>query len=273
MVVFPNAKINIGLFVTGKRPDGYHNLESIFYPIALKDMVEIIPNPDTPATNLTVTYSGIPVPGDPTDNLCSKAINLIRQDFPELPPLCLHLHKHIPMGAGMGGGSADAAFCLQLVNHRFDLNLSADDLLAYALQIGSDCGFFLYNQPCFVTGRGEKLLPIPLDLSGYRLLIVHPGIHIPTGWAFAQLKPRPAPFPIQQKISIPVSEWKHWMLNDFEIPVFQAYPEIAGIKEKLYQLGAHFASMSGSGSTVYGLFPATDLPATDFPDHYFCKWV
>ncbi|MBS1974604.1 MAG: 4-(cytidine 5'-diphospho)-2-C-methyl-D-erythritol kinase, partial [Bacteroidetes bacterium] len=186
MISFPNGKINLGLQVTGIRTDGYHQIETIFYPIGLKEIIEIIPS-----ENFQFTVSGLQIEGTAGENLCARAYHILKNDFPSLPAIHLWLHKRIPMGAGLGGGSADGAFTLQLLNDNFQLNLSTNQLIGYASQLGSDCPFFILNKPCYATGRGELLNPIELDLSGYCFVIVYPNVHISTGWAFSQLNPMP----------------------------------------------------------------------------------
>jgi len=250
MVIFPNCKINLGLHITGKRPDGFHELETVFYPVLLKDILELVTT-----TDLQFDSTGLPIPGNPDNNLCLKAYHLLKQDFPELPPVHMHLHKIIPMGAGLGGGSADGAFALRLLNDKYFLGLSPTQLMKYALQLGSDCPFFILNQPCYATGRGEHLNPIKLDLSGYRFVIVHPGIHINTKWAFEQIQPGLPPRSIKEIIQLPIQEWKYHLSNDFESPIKQQYPQIESIKLALYKDGAIYASMSGSGSAVFGIYP------------------
>ena len=272
MVAFPNAKINIGLNIVGKRHDGYHNLQTIFYLIAFNDVLEIIEHKGEEAQPLFAA-TGIAVPGDSASNLCVKAYGLLKKDFPQLPSANIHLHKCIPMGAGMGGGSADAAFTLTLLSKKFSLNIPAAQLQDYALQLGSDCPFFLINKPCLATGRGEVLQTLSIDLSAYKILIVHPGIHISTALAFTQVTLAENQKDLAKLIAAPVVEWRNEITNDFEKPVFYAYPEIADIKNKLYSHGAIYASMSGSGSTVYGIFPGGDAPPVSFPAHYFQKWV
>ncbi|MEO5893235.1 MAG: 4-(cytidine 5'-diphospho)-2-C-methyl-D-erythritol kinase [Ferruginibacter sp.] len=277
MIVFPNCKINLGLIITGKRSDGYHDIASIFYPVPLHDALEIIHSTTLPQPPLPVfTHSGIDIDGAETDNLCIKTWHLLKKDFPRLPSVQVHLHKAVPIGAGLGGGSADAAFTLTALNSKYMLNLSDEQLLSYALQLGSDCPFFILNKPCLATGRGELLQPVDLSLSGYRLVLVNPGIHINTKWAFSQLqiaaagKNVPAPDDLLKKtISVPVSQWKDILKNDFENPVMEKYPEIGVIKDTLYGEGALFASMSGSGSTVYGIFDQCAPTVSDFPQHYF----
>ena len=250
MIQFPNCKINLGLSILAKRADGYHELETVFYPIAVSDALEILP-----AANLTMTQSGIAVPGDPAQNLCLKAYHLLKKDFPTLPAVQMHLHKNIPMGAGLGGGSSDGTAALMILNQQFTLGLNDQQLIAYASQLGSDCPFFVYNKACHATGRGEVLTPIQLDLSNYQFLLVHPGVHIATAWAFQQLNPHIKSESIQAIIEKPITDWKNYLINDFEAPVFKAEPTLSVIKDQLYQLGAIYASMSGSGSSLFGIFP------------------
>ena len=250
MIQFPNCKINLGLSILAKRADGYHELETVFYPIAVSDALEILP-----AANLTMTQTGIAVPGDPAQNLCLKAYHLLKKDFPALPAVQMHLHKNIPMGAGLGGGSSDGTSTLFILNQQFSLGLNDQQLIDYASQLGSDCPFFVYNKACHATGRGEILTPIHLDLSNYQFLLVHPGVHIATAWAFQQLNPHTKSESIQAIIEKPITDWKNYLINDFEAPVFKAEPKLLVIKDQLYQLGAIYASMSGSGSSLFGIFP------------------
>jgi len=271
MIVFPNCKINLGLHITGKRADGYHNLQTIFYPVLLQDILEILPTPA--ATETTFTPTGLPIAGDRDSNLCLKAYNLLKQDFPILPFVQIHLHKTIPMGAGLGGGSADGAFTLVLLNKKFDLKLSQQQLIDYALQLGSDCPFFIINKPSYAEGRGELLQPVELNLSAYNLVIVNPGIHVNTGWAFAQLQPATPAKSLQEIIQQPITTWKDELLNNFEAPVAKAHPAIADIKTQLYQQGAVYASMTGSGSTVFGLFEKGNTPSFQFPKDYLLKII
>ena len=185
MIVFPNCKINLGLHILGKREDGFHNLETVFYPLLFRDALELIPATNN-TTEIEFTGSGLAVDGNVSDNLCVKAYYLLKKNFPQLPLVKIHLHKAIPMGAGLGGGSADAAFMLKLLNEKFNLNISTPQLLNYALELGSDCPFFIINKPCIATGRGEILEEIEVDLSAYKIVLINPGIHINTGWAFSQ---------------------------------------------------------------------------------------
>ncbi len=258
MISFPNCKINLGLNIIGKRADGYHDLETVFYPLQLTDALEII---RTDATDLSTQFtpifstSGLPIPGDQSNNLCIKAYQLLKKNFPALAPIKIHLHKAIPMGAGLGGGSADASFTLQLLNKKFNLNLSEKRQIEYAAELGSDCPFFVINQPSFAKGRGEILNPLSLNLSAFTFVLVHPEIHISTKWAFEQIKPFQQNPSIQEIIETPIHNWKYTLFNDFEAPIAAAYPEINAIKNKLYEIGAVYASMSGSGSTVFGIYP------------------
>ena len=272
MVLFPNCKINIGLRIVDKRADGFHNIETIFYPVALKDAVEI--TQDASKTKaVTWSQTGLNIPGTLTDNLCIKAYQLLKKDFAQLPDIKMHLHKAIPMGAGLGGGSSDAAFILKLLNSKFDLQLPVEQLMEYALQLGSDCPFFILNKPCYGTGRGEILEEIPLDLSAYKILLVNPGIHIDTGWAFSNIRPAKQENNLKDLIARPVETWQQHICNDFEKAVFEAEPGIAEIKTSLLSNGALYASMSGSGSTVFGIFEKSAKPVFKFPAHYFSKWV
>ncbi len=271
MVIFPNAKINIGLQVTAKRADGYHNIETVFYPILLKDALEIIPSKQDAAFSFSA--SGLSIQGNPKDNLCAQAYHLLKKDFPKLPNIQMHLHKAIPTGAGLGGGSADGAFTLQLLQQQFGLDLSTEQLMQYALALGSDCPFFILNTPCYATGRGEKLKEVTCDLSDYNLLIVNPGIHINTRSAFEQITPSPAHINLQEAIQLPVADWRHSIRNDFEQYVFKAFPVVQAISQQLYDAGASFASMSGTGSTVFSLFRKENPPTLSFPESYFQKWV
>ena len=268
MVAFPNCKINLGLNIIDKRKDGYHNLETIFYPLNFSDALEIIFTP----YDSEFTVTGLPVSND-QNNLCIKAYDLIKKDFPKLPFIKLHLHKVIPIGAGLGGGSADAAFTLQILNEKFLLGLSDEQLKNYALQIGSDCPFFLFNKPSFATGRGEHLELVSLDLSEYKIMLVNPNIHIDTSWAFSNIEPVKPKRSLKEIIIQPIKTWKQQLINDFEAPVSKIYPEIKRIKDILYERGAVYASLSGSGSTVYGIFNNTVSINAEFPTEYFARVI
>ncbi|WP_421763029.1 4-(cytidine 5'-diphospho)-2-C-methyl-D-erythritol kinase [Ekhidna sp.] len=248
MITFPNAKINLGLNIVSKREDGYHNIESCFYPIPWYDSLEVIE-----AASFGFYSYGLDIPGDSNSNLCIKAYELIRADH-DIPLVEIHLLKNIPMGAGLGGGSADGAFTLKMLNNLFELGLSHSQLEAYALQLGSDCPFFIKNQPALAKGRGEQLEPIALELSGYYLAIHNPGIHVSTQEAYARVKPQIPPTPIADLIHTTKNEWKEVLFNDFEASIFPNHPEIEQLKKEMYEAGASYASMTGSGSTVYGLF-------------------
>lgn len=275
MVVFPNCKINLGLHVVRKRADGYHDLETIFYPLPLRDALEIVNRQSTignrqlsDSSAVSLNISGLTVQGNTQDNLCIKAYNLLKKDHPQLGDVDIYLHKAIPMGAGLGGGSADGAFALQLLNDKFQLKISQEKLLDYSLQLGSDCPFFIINKPCFASGRGELLQPIQLDLSQYNFVVVHPGVHINTGWAFSQLNPAPSQQPLQDIIQQPIDTWRTVLKNDFEAPVCKHHPEMQAIKDKLYNAGALYASMTGSGSCFFGIFAKNELPTLQWPSSY-----
>jgi 4-diphosphocytidyl-2-C-methyl-D-erythritol kinase len=272
MLAFPNCKINLGLHILDKREDGFHNLETIFYPVPFRDALEVISSSGS-TTEIEFTGTGLAVDGITEDNLCIKAYHLLKKYFPDLPSVKIHLHKALPIGAGLGGGSADAAFMLKMLNEKFKLNLSTPQLLNYALQLGSDCPFFLINKPCFATGRGEVLEEIAVDLSSYKIIFVNPGIHINTGWAFSNITPGLPSNSIKEIIQQPVSSWKAALKNDFENPVFAAHPAIKAIKETLYKQGAIYAAMSGSGSTVFGIFSSAIDLAGQFPAGYFAKMI
>ena len=270
MISFPNAKLNLGLRILRKREDGYHDLETIFYPIALKDALEILPS-----TDLSIEVTGLVVNGDKDDNLCMKAYRLLKKNHTHLPPVSIHLHKTIPMGAGLGGGSADAAFTLRLLNEKFELGLSTEHLIKYALELGSDCPFFIINQPCLAKGRGEDLQKIELDLSGYNFVLVNPGIHIDTGWAFSsiQVKPLKETFNLDEIVQKPAEQWKDYLRNEFEETVSATHPIITEIKHILYEKGAVYASMTGSGSTVFGIFSHPVDAQHWFPASFYVKQV
>lgn len=262
MLLFPNCKINLGLNIIRKREDGYHDIETVFYPVGLKDALEGIKSGvSSLETGIDFNTSGLSVAGKMNDNLCVKAYKLLQEDFPSLPSVQLHLLKAIPMGAGLGGGSADGAFTLLLLDRLGNLNLSQEQLLQYALQLGSDCPFFILNKPCIATGRGELMQEIRLDLSAYQFVIINPGIHASTASAFSQITPAKPNRSIADIIQLPVPQWKELLVNDFERSVSNTHPMIATIKQELYNKGAVYASMTGSGSTVFGLFEKGDIPS------------
>jgi 4-diphosphocytidyl-2-C-methyl-D-erythritol kinase len=259
MIGFPHAKINLGLFVISKRPDGYHNLETVFYSVLLRDALEIVPSDQH-----LFFQTGLGIPGKQADNLVLRACRLLEKHYPQIKPLEIHLHKAIPPGAGLGGGSSDAAEIIRLLNSFYSLKISSHDLLKYASEIGSDCSFFMQSNPCFATGRGEILEPLPLDLSSYSMLLVHPKTHIDTAWAFSKIKPGLPKYNLKQSISKPLKDWTNTIFNDFEIPVFEAHPHMRIIKDRLYEAGAVYASMTGSGSTIFGIFEKSAVPEISF---------
>lgn len=254
MICFPNAKINLGLYVTGKLDNGYHSIESCLYPIPINDALEAVA-----AKKSTLTFSGQAIPGNEKDNLIFKAYKLLKKDY-HLPELNIHLHKNIPMGAGLGGGSADGAFMLSLLNEHFQLFLDDSILEGYAAQLGSDCPFFISNTASIATGTGTDLEPIDLDLSGLWLALINPGIHISTQKAYAGVTPKPNEHDLRHLlIQKDFKLWREHLKNDFESSVFQMHPQIGDIKNEMYTNGAVYVSMSGSGSSVFGLF--TDQPS------------
>ena len=269
MIAFPNIKINRGLSITEKRPDGYHNLETVFYPVALEDALEIRTSPNADR-KFTLHQHGMEIAGNPEDNLVVKAYLLMDKEF-HLPPIEIHLYKHIPSGAGLGGGSSDAAFMLKLLNEHYNLQLSDNQLEDYAATLGADCAFFIKNTPTYAEGIGNIFSPIELSLKGYRIMIVKPDVFVSTREAFANIRPHRPEYPVREVIRRPVAEWKDTLINDFEASVFPQYPVIGEIKEELYHQGAIYASMSGSGSSVFGLFAAdTTLPEIDWGTNAFC---
>ncbi len=248
MIAFPNAKINIGLNVVSKRSDGYHNLETVFYPVRLSDALEIVPS-----GKFGYSASGLEIDGDPENNLVVKAFRLLEHDF-DISPVKIHLHKIIPFGAGLGGGSSDGAFALKMLNNYFSLDLDNQTLRMYAARLGADSPFFIDNQPAFASGIGDQLEPIDIDLSAYQIVIVKPDFSVSTVEAYRNIAPHKPEFNLKKIVGLPVENWKDAVKNDFEESVFPYYPKIREIKEKLYELGASYASMSGSGSAVFGIF-------------------
>jgi 4-diphosphocytidyl-2-C-methyl-D-erythritol kinase len=251
MIIFPNAKINIGLNITARRTDGYHNLETVFYPIKIHDALEIIT-----ADELHFEASGLGIPGRVEDNLCLKGYHLIKKDH-DITPVNIHLHKHIPIGAGLGGGSADAAFFIKLLNRHFKLQLSVEQQTDYARQLGSDCAFFIENKPVFAYEKGDRFESISIDLTKYSIALVMPPAHVSTSEAFRGIKPMPVNRSLKELITLPVEDWKNYIRNDFEESIFRSQPLIRGIKADLYASGAIYASMSGSGASVFGIFEKT----------------
>lgn len=248
MIAFPNAKINLGLKVVEKRPDGFHNIETIFIPIGLRDIIEIIP-----ADTTTISFSGLVVDASPNDNLCMKAFSLFQKEV-GCGEVSIHLHKVIPFGAGLGGGSSDAAFILKFLANRFSPNLSDRKLKEMAAKLGSDCPFFIDNRPSLAHGRGELLQPVAVPLKGCYLALVNPGLHVSTKDAYAGVTPKKPEVSLSDLIKMPVEQWQDRITNDFEQSVFQIHPAIEAIKAEFLSMGAFYASMSGSGSSVFGLF-------------------
>ncbi len=265
MIQFPNAKINIGLNVVSKRPDGYHNLETVFYPIPLSDALELIVNNELDH-DYQLFNTGITVDAPSDQNICVKALEILKEDH-TIPPIEIHLHKTTPFGAGLGGGSSDAAFMLSMLNTLFELNISSDELKKKAIQLGADVPFFIDNKPKYATGIGDILQPINLNLSDYYLFLVKPPIHVSTPEAYAGISPKPSERLLPNDLKLPVDQWKNIVKNDFETSVFKKYPEIEEIKSELYNQGAAYAAMSGSGSTVFGLFK--EKPAILVDPSYF----
>jgi len=247
MIVYPNAKINIGLNVLNKREDGYHELSSVFYPVSeLYDILEIITSDD-----FSFSSSGIAIPGD--NNICTKAFDLLKADY-DVENVKIHLHKMIPIGAGLGGGSADGAFVLKALNELFELNLTNNQLEKYALELGADCPFFIENTPKYVTGIGEQMIAIDLDLSDYEIKFIFPELHISTSEAYGGVIPKKDEANLLDLISKPIANWKEELRNDFEVSAFKKHPELSKMKANLYADGAIFSSMTGSGSVLYGVF-------------------
>ena len=247
MIVYPNSKINIGLNVLEKRADSFHELSSVLYPVKdLYDILEILSSDE-----FIFSSSGIEIPGE--DNICEKAWKLLYDDF-GIGNVKLHLHKLIPVGAGLGGGSADASFTLKALNELFELNLSNIQLEEYALQLGADCPFFIDNTPKYVQGIGDKMIAIDLDLSDYEIRLINPEIHISTKDAYSRVVPKTPELTIEEIIKLPIKEWKNKLKNDFEKSIFEKHPQLKELKENLYKEGAIYASMSGSGSVIYGVF-------------------
>ncbi len=266
MIVFPNAKVNIGLNVVNKRPDGFHDIEAIFYPVGLCDILEFIPVTDK-TSNSSLASSGIPVDGNPADNLCLKAYEVLK-DRHGLPPIKIHLHKNIPVGSGLGGGSSDAAYMLSALNDYFELNYSKKEMAGFAEQLGSDCAFFIDNAAAFSWGKGEKLEKISLNLKGYYISIIHPCLSINTAQAYTRVRPKKPEKTLKETISNPIATWKNHIKNDFEDVISVQYPVITRIKEELYNNGALFAAMTGSGSSVFGIFK-NPVKMNKIFSHYF----
>ena len=255
MITFPIAKINLGLNVVEKRADGYHNLQTVFFPVPLLDALDVQEmGGEFPSQyDCDLKVSNIHIDGDEQRNLVVRAYNLLKQDFPDMPRVHAHLYKGIPTQAGMGGGSSDCGFMITLLNKMFNLGLSDEQMIQYAARLGADCAFFILNKPCYAEGIGEKLQPIQLSLSGWYLSLVRPDIPVSTREAFALIKPHYPEFNCKEVVQLPVEEWRGKLTNDFEDSVFAVHPELGAVKDRLYQLGATYAAMSGSGSTLFAL--------------------
>lgn len=269
MLVYPNAKINIGLNIVAKRPDGYHNLETVFYPINLCDSLSI---EKSSSGKTTLSVDGIRPEGDVKDNLVMQAYRMLEREF-HLPAVEMLLTKHIPSQAGLGGGSSDAAFTLKALDRLFGLNLSKKTLETYASRLGADCPFFINNKPVFAEGTGNVFTPFDFSLKGYTLLLVKPDIHISTKEAFGKVTPLATSRKLTELLTEPMSSWKESVRNDFENSVFPNHPLLADIKSQLYRLGAAYASMSGSGSSIYGLFPHPLKDAGSLYPGCFCTQI
>ncbi len=257
MITFPNAKVNLGLNITSRRPDGYHNIATVFYPIGLTDSLEIVPA--KPGHGTSLTNHGRVVDCPPEQNLVMRAWALLKQQFPQLPAVEMHLLKHIPFGAGLGGGSSDASAALLMLNDMFALGLDRDRLCALAARLGADCPFFVLNHPVMATGIGDVFSPVTVDLQGWTMLLVKPDVHVPTAQAYALVRPREPQEPIPAILQRPVEQWQGTLANDFEPSVFAAHPQLAAVKQALLDAGAAYASMSGSGSSIFGLFGSANL--------------
>ncbi|MEO6683047.1 MAG: 4-(cytidine 5'-diphospho)-2-C-methyl-D-erythritol kinase [Ginsengibacter sp.] len=269
MVTFSNCKINLGLNILRKREDGYNDIHSLFLPVPWYDVLEIIPS----NTKHTKIYPSGFDSGNPSENLCLKAYYLVKKDYPELPELSIYLHKTIPAGSGLGGGSSNATFMLLLLNEKFDLKISSKKLFSYAEKLGSDCPFFIINKPVLAQGKGQILESYPLSFSGKKFLILFPGIHINTSKLFEEIKPTIPEKPIVEILRQPLHSRKNELKNDFEEIAFQKFPLLEKTKIKLYEFGAEYASMTGSGSTIFAIF-SEDSPE-NFPidSHWICKWI
>lgn len=263
MIDFPNCKINLGLNITQKRHDGFHNIETVFYPVNWSDSIEII---EGGSQSFELFISGLKVEGNTSENIIYKAFKLISEDH-KLPNLKVYLHKVLPMGAGLGGGSSDAAFFMKLANKQIKLNLSTEKLTEIARKLGSDCAFFIENTPVFAKGKGDEFEVVNVDLSQYYILLVYPGVHSNTKEAYEGCIPTQPSRSVKDIVSKePIEKWKDLLMNDFEKSIFKKYPEIEKLKNDLYKNGAIYASLSGSGSAVFGIFKT--IPEISFPENY-----
>lgn len=265
MLVFPNAKINLGLHIVSKRSDGFHNIETVFYPVSWCDALEVIENTES-SLEFEFSQSGLTIEGKAENNLLYKTWQAVRE-IKALPAIKVHLHKTIPMGAGLGGGSSDAAYFIKALNDKFELHLTPEQSLKIASVIGSDCAFFLTNRAAFACGKGDELRAVEINLNRYYILLVYPGIHSNTAQAYAGITPQSSPYNLSEHLTKrPVKEWKDFLKNDFEAGLFQRHPELSDIKAKLYKQGALYAGMSGSGSCLFGIFETE--PVIQWPEGY-----
>jgi 4-diphosphocytidyl-2-C-methyl-D-erythritol kinase len=264
MLEFSPCKINLGLHVVEKRGDGFHNIETVFYPILWEDALEVVESNDNQP--FTINFSGKIIEGDLTENIIYKAYVLIKEKYP-VPNIKVHLHKNIPMGAGLGGGSSNGATFINLIDKKFNLNIPLSTKLDIAKKLGSDCAFFIEQKPVFATEKGDVFEPITINLNAYYILVVYPQIHSNTKIAYSGVTPKKPELSIRSIIEQkPINEWKNLLVNDFENSVFNAFPEIKELKELLYKQNAIYACMSGSGSSVFGIFDKR--PTIEFPKHY-----
>ena len=271
MITFPVAKINLGLNVVEKRADGYHNLQTVFYPVPIMDALEIVPMSDGFPSDVDcdLKVTNITIEGDEQRNLVVRAYHLLKADYPELPRVHAHLWKGIPTQAGMGGGSSDCGYMIRLLNETFDMGLSSEQMQQYAARLGADCAFFIESSACYAEGIGERLQPIDLDLSGWHIGVVRPDIPVPTKEAFSRIHPHYPALNCRDGVKQPVETWRDRLTNDFEESVFALHPEIGAVKEQLYKMGATYAAMSGSGSALFGLFKdEPDALRQTFPDMF-----
>lgn len=271
MITFPVAKINLGLNVVEKRADGYHNLQTVFYPVPIMDALEIVPMSDGFPSDVDcdLKVTNITIEGDEQRNLVVRAYHLLKADYPELPRVHAHLWKGIPTQAGMGGGSSDCGYMIRLLNETFDMGLSSEQMQQYAARLGADCAFFIESSACYAEGIGERLQPIDLDLSGWHIGVVRPDIPVPTKEAFSRIHPHYPALNCRDVVKQPVETWRDRLTNDFEESVFALHPEIGAVKEQLYKIGATYAAMSGSGSALFGLFKdEPDALHQTFPDMF-----
>jgi len=266
MISFPNCKINIGLNIVSKRTDGFHNIETVFYPLSLCDGLEVLSTPDN-AGDQFILY-GMEMEDDQEQNLCMKALRLIQKEI-AVQPLKIVLMKKIPVGAGLGGGSSDAAYTLKMVNTFSSAGYSDDQLIEMSSKLGSDCAFFILNKPVFASGKGDQMTPVSLSLAGYTIVVVKPPVFVSTAEAYSGTTPSVPERSLKELIQLPVAEWCDVIKNDFEETIFLHHPEIEAIKQKMYDMGAVYASMSGSGSSVFGIFSKSLNAPKAFPGCFY----